>query len=174
MYLPSARWYNWYTLTEQSRGNNGWIEVDAPLDTIPLYVRGGTILAMQEPANNTYLQRNNKIQILAAADGNGTAIGELYWDDGESLDSIWEGHSINPLFVMEPGFLYASIPSYVSKAAEYELHLGRVTVIGLEDRVISVTVNDKEAPFKYDDEIHVLIVDDLDLPFNELVEIRWK
>ncbi|CAG2059891.1 unnamed protein product [Timema podura] len=83
-YLPQSLWYDFYTSALVSHGGKN-VTLDAPLDTIPLLVRGGSILPMQEPNVTTTLTRKNNLYLLAAADELGVAAGELYWDDGDSL-----------------------------------------------------------------------------------------
>lgn len=54
-YLPRARWYNWYT--EFGIESNGTETVIfAPTDTIPLFIRGGSILPTQKPEVTTSLR----------------------------------------------------------------------------------------------------------------------
>ena len=51
-YFPKARWFDYYTgveVTDTGRMH----ELDAPLDHLPLHVKGGSILVTQEPAKNT-------------------------------------------------------------------------------------------------------------------------
>ena len=51
-YFPKSRWFDYYTGHEIP--STGRIhEIDAPSDYLPLHVRGDSILATQEPANNT-------------------------------------------------------------------------------------------------------------------------
>lgn len=79
-------WYDWYNLTAVdgvARGEN--VTLDAPLGHIPLFVRGGHVLPMQEPGMTTTACRRNPWGLLVALDGEGAASGELYLDDGESL-----------------------------------------------------------------------------------------
>lgn len=59
--------------------------LEAPLDTIPLLVRGGSILPMQRASQTTTASRKNQFGLLIALDDEQTAKGELYWDDGDSL-----------------------------------------------------------------------------------------
>lgn len=42
LYLPDARWYDFWDGTSQAGGK--WIDAPAPLDRIPLYVRAGSIV----------------------------------------------------------------------------------------------------------------------------------
>jgi alpha-glucosidase (family GH31 glycosyl hydrolase) len=56
VYIPSSYWYNYYSgarfLYEKQ-----FITIPAPLDTIPILLRGGAILPTQEFANNTKYSR---------------------------------------------------------------------------------------------------------------------
>lgn len=59
--------------------------MNAPLDTIPLMIRGGSILPVQKPADTTTSSRKNNFELLITLDHVKKAKGELYWDDGDSL-----------------------------------------------------------------------------------------
>lgn len=87
-YLPQAIWYDYYTKYYiESKGE--YINLTAPLDTIPVFVRGGNVLPQQE-AKRTSESRKTKIQLLVAPDQNGEAFGELFWDDGDSLSEFFD------------------------------------------------------------------------------------
>ncbi len=66
-----------------SPGQN--ITIDAPLGHIPVYIRGGSVLPIQEPGMTTKESRANPWGLIAATDLEGSATGMLYLDDGESL-----------------------------------------------------------------------------------------
>jgi alpha-glucosidase (family GH31 glycosyl hydrolase) len=80
VYLPGgADWYNFLTGKRLNGGQR--IEVDAPIDTLPLFVRAGSILPLGEPIENAMQpQKLAKVRIYAGADGDFT----LYQDDGNS------------------------------------------------------------------------------------------
>lgn len=82
---PEARWYSYYDGREAQAG---FAKVYAPRDFIPLHVRGGSILPTQDPAKNTDESRKNPFGVIIAPGFDEKASGSLYWDDGESLDSI--------------------------------------------------------------------------------------
>lgn len=63
--------------------------LSAALDTIPLLIRGGHILLIQNPQQTTAELRTTTFEILAALDENGNANGRLYWDDGDSLSMLF-------------------------------------------------------------------------------------
>ena len=78
VYLPAgAVWYNYWT-SERLRGGQA-IKVQAPIDTLPLFVRAGSIVPMGEPIDSTrQVQRISKMRVYAGADADFT----LYQDDG--------------------------------------------------------------------------------------------
>lgn len=78
-------WYDWYTLAVVQAEPGVNTSVDAPLGHIPIFVRGGSILPLQQPGNTTATSRQNPFNLLIALDGEGSAAGDLYLDDGESL-----------------------------------------------------------------------------------------
>lgn len=85
-YFPfEARWYDYYTGKEMSAGLK---TISAPRDFIPLHVRGGHIIPTQEPGANTNESRTKPFGLIIAPDKTEKATGSLYWDDGESFDSI--------------------------------------------------------------------------------------
>ncbi|CAI4219322.1 unnamed protein product [Parascedosporium putredinis] len=78
-------WYDWYTLNkvQASRGEN--VTLSAPVEHIPVHVRGGHVVALQEPGMTTRESRQGAWELIVALDGAGSAQGELYIDDGESI-----------------------------------------------------------------------------------------
>ena len=80
-----TRWYDWYTLAEVAAQPQQNVTLDAPLEHINVHVRGGSILALQQPKYTTTETRNTSYSILVALDDNNEASGTLYLDDGESL-----------------------------------------------------------------------------------------
>jgi len=78
-------WYDWYTQSAVNASAGENVTITAPLGHIPIYVRGGSVLPMQEPAYTTYESRRNPWALLVALSSEGSATGSLYVDDGESL-----------------------------------------------------------------------------------------
>lgn len=77
-------WYNFYSL-DYTYSIGRVFTVDAPLDTIPLFIRGGCILPAQEVSDTTESSRKKPFHLVVVLDDRDTAKGELYWDDGDSL-----------------------------------------------------------------------------------------
>jgi alpha-D-xyloside xylohydrolase len=78
VYLPEGTdWYNYWT-NERVKGGQT-ITVDAPIETIPLFVRAGSILPLGTPVLDAQQkQAIAKVRIYPGADGNFT----LFSDDG--------------------------------------------------------------------------------------------
>ncbi|XP_070950223.1 probable maltase-glucoamylase 2 [Macaca nemestrina] len=103
-YFPRARWYDYSTGTSsQSAGQRKILK--APLDHINLHVRGGYILPWQEPAMNTHSSRQNFMGLTVALDDNGKAEGQVFWDDGQSIDTYENGNYFLANFIAAQNIL---------------------------------------------------------------------
>ena len=90
VYFPcGAKWYDWYSLTEAVKGTSTSgrdRRVEAPVTHIPVFIRGGSVIPMQQPGLTTRASRRGKWELIVALDEIGEAVGELYMDDGESIE----------------------------------------------------------------------------------------
>uniref|UniRef100_A0A669QJ58 Uncharacterized protein n=1 Tax=Phasianus colchicus TaxID=9054 RepID=A0A669QJ58_PHACC len=59
-------------------------ELYLPADKMGLHLRGGHVVPTQRPNTTTVTSRRNALGLIVALDDSGTAVGELFWDDGES------------------------------------------------------------------------------------------
>ncbi|KAL2021900.1 hypothetical protein VTK56DRAFT_6495 [Thermocarpiscus australiensis] len=86
-YLPEDVFYDFWT-GEKVVGTGAATTVDGVAWTdIPVHVRGGTVVPMRvKSANTTAELRGQNFVVTVAPGKDGTARGELYLDDGESLD----------------------------------------------------------------------------------------
>jgi alpha-glucosidase len=108
-------WYDWYNQSAVTAGAGQNITIDAPLGHIPVYVRGGSVLPMQEPALTTIASRKNPWGLLVALGGEGTADGALYVDDGESLvqnATLW----VDVSFISLPIYPFSLIKLYADNS----------------------------------------------------------
>ena len=78
VYLPAGtEWYNYWTNEKLHGGQT--VTVKSPIDTIPLFVRAGSILPLGVPVESTHAkQAIAKVKVYPGADGQFT----LYNDDG--------------------------------------------------------------------------------------------
>lgn len=91
-YMPNDLFYDYYT-HEKIEGTGSKMTLDdVPYTSIPLYYKGGQIFAQRaNSANTTTELRKQNFNIVIAPGKNGTAEGDLYLDDGDSL--VQESHS---------------------------------------------------------------------------------
>ena len=82
VYLPAGVWYDYWT---NKRYNGGtMIAVDAPLDTVPMFVRAGAIIPTGPAMNYVGEKSNDPITFNIYPDDSGSASATLYEDDGMS------------------------------------------------------------------------------------------
>ncbi|EXJ87313.1 alpha-glucosidase [Capronia epimyces CBS 606.96] len=81
----TAVYYDWYNKTPVSVPSTKNTTIAAPLGHIPVYIRGGVVLATQQMALTTRAARNTSWSLIVAPGVDGRASGSLYLDDGESL-----------------------------------------------------------------------------------------
>ncbi|XP_066250642.1 lysosomal alpha-glucosidase-like [Euwallacea similis] len=169
-YFPEGRWYDYYTnLCTDSKGE--YINLTAPLDTIPVFVRGGSVLPRQGPRPTTTETRTTKLEILVALDESGEAWGELFWDDGDSLNIIEEKRYCLINFHVESNTLRSE---NINWAEEFPPNLGSITILGLQKIASQVNVNGQSASFKYDHESKSLVVSNLNLFLETPLVVVWK
>jgi len=78
-------YYDWYNQSAVNAPNKN-TTIDAPLGHIPVYIRGGNILATQEMRMTTTEARKTDWSLIVAMDQDGRANGTVYLDDGVSIE----------------------------------------------------------------------------------------
>jgi alpha-glucosidase len=81
VYLPEGTWVDYWTGKKIA---GGVIEAAAPLDTVPMYVRAGGVIAMGPEMNYVGEKRFDPMTFAIYPDDNGRASTTLYEDDGTS------------------------------------------------------------------------------------------
>jgi alpha-D-xyloside xylohydrolase len=78
VYLPAGTdWYNYWTNEKLHGGQT--VTVQAPIDTVPLFVKAGSILPLGTPVESTHdKQEIARVKVYAGAD----STFDLYNDDG--------------------------------------------------------------------------------------------
>ena len=140
-----TRWYDWYNQTEivdaGAKGGQN-VTIDAPLGHIPVYVRGGSVLPLQPRQDALVIRdaRQKPWSVLVALDGNQTATGTLYLDDGESLEP---SSTRNVEMSVSDGALHVL---GTGDFADDKNALANVTVLGVNSAPGTVMLNDQEVP----------------------------
>ena len=162
-----AVYYDWYTQSRVNASAGQNMTIPAPLGHIPVYIRGGHVLPVQEPALTTRDSRKNPWGLLVALSPEGAASGSLYLDDGESLV---QNSTLYVEFTASGNTLYAS-----GRGAYVDTNpLANVTVMGVTHKVGNVTLNGMAVPgncVNYNSTTQVLSVTGLK---NATVGGAWK
>lgn len=82
VYLPKGVWYDYWT--NKRYDGSAMIKVDAPLETVPMFVRAGAIIPKAPAMNYVNEKPQDPITFEIYPDNNGSAATSLYEDDGTS------------------------------------------------------------------------------------------
>jgi alpha-glucosidase len=80
VYLPEGEWFNFFTNKKYKGGKR--VTVEAPLDTVPLFVKAGSVLPTGPILDYVGQQSDKKITYEVFPNNEGVATGQLYEDDG--------------------------------------------------------------------------------------------
>ncbi|CAJ0584774.1 unnamed protein product, partial [Mesorhabditis spiculigera] len=153
-------WYDWQTGVERPSGLN---HVDAPINKIPVFQRGGTIIpTWQRIRRSASLMKEDPLTLFVALDKQGTAKGRIYLDDMTTHD-----YQKNKFCFSD--FEYKTISTkeaqiigrHADKNGDYKLvnWIERIEVRGLSaepTKVLSSKGN--PLPYTYDRDTRVLCV----------------
>jgi alpha-glucosidase len=144
VYLPKDVFYDFWT-GEKVVGERKTFRVEAALEDIPVYIKGGSVVPMRvEAANTTAELKMKAFEVVVAPGSDDKAQGQLYLDDGESLDVednksdlsfAWDGSKL----VVDGTFGYKSC-----------LVLEKVTVLGGQNATVKEGSWSLDGPFVVD------------------------
>jgi alpha-glucosidase len=86
VYLPEGRWYDFYSGHPTPGGRVK--KVEAPLNTVPLFVRAGAIVPMGPEKNTVEAMPHEPLQLNVYPTANNTAETTLYEDDGRTQEYL--------------------------------------------------------------------------------------
>uniref|UniRef100_A0A3Q1ES03 Lysosomal alpha-glucosidase n=1 Tax=Acanthochromis polyacanthus TaxID=80966 RepID=A0A3Q1ES03_9TELE len=170
-YLPRGTWYSLHN-GQPFYSVGQYLLLPAPLDVINVHMREGHIIPQQEPALTTTVSRRNPFFLTVALSAGGWAQGDLFWDDGESLDTFEMQNYCHIIFiagqsqiVSEPVNLNGDLDGLV---------LGGLQVFGVPSPPRFVLANgEKVGDFTYRTDTKVLTVSKLALPMSEVFTVQW-
>ena len=100
VYLPEGEWYDFWT--EEKYQGRKYHLISAELDTLPIFVKAGTILPLGTDVQNT--KEIQDINLCIYHSDKVEATGTLYEDDGSSYD-YQKGHYSLSTFMIKDGQL---------------------------------------------------------------------
>jgi alpha-glucosidase (family GH31 glycosyl hydrolase) len=171
-YFPNARWYRYRDgVLESARGSSATLS--APLEFIPLHVRGGHILPTQQPAMSTMFSRSNPMGLIAALDDAGNAVGSLFWDEGDTPDTYETGSYFLGSYSVSQRTLTGSV-DVNGYSGVSSLHFATVSVWGVDTAPSQVTVNGSPwSNYAYDISRQVLDISQLSITVSSAFTITW-
>ncbi|XP_041673512.1 lysosomal alpha-glucosidase isoform X1 [Cheilinus undulatus] len=170
-YLPPGTWYSLQD-GQPFYSKGQFLLLPAPLDTINVHVREGHIIPQQEPALTTTASRRNPFFLTVALSAGGWARGDLFWDDGDSLDTFENENYCYIIFIAGQGQV-VSDPIRLNGALD-GLLLGGLRVFGVPSPPLYVLANgDKVRDFTYRSDTKVLTVSSLALPMTRVFTVQW-
>ncbi|KAL0872207.1 hypothetical protein ABMA27_004610 [Loxostege sticticalis] len=162
--------YDWYHIrTGTNIGHGRRVVVD---EDHTVTVRGGAIVPLQEPPVHgpvtTTNSRSGPLQLLVVPDQSHRAMGELYWDDGDSLNSFDEKKYSLIQFGLTRNILTSTVVWWGYGVPP----LSNITVFE-QPAVVDVTVNGAPARYSYIDKTRVLQIYNINLSLDTNFEVQW-
>jgi len=167
IYLPKDIFYDWNAGFAPVQGNGSSINLtNVNFTTIPLHVRGGSILPLRiESANTTAQLRTKGFNLVIAPGGDGSANGSLYLDDGLSIEQA-STTLIN--------FTYASGDFSMKGDYSYPANVSieRITVLNVAARPQNISITGApESNFTYNAASKAVIIN-TNIPLTQDVTIQ--
>lgn len=167
-YIPSDTWYSFNGTKLFSGANNTF---DAPIDTINLAFRAGSIIPAQLPDVTTTASRLKPFQLLVILNDDNEATGDLFLDDGDSLDTIKYGQYSFIQFIASKN----QIKTSANPARYTDMPLLNSTVIfNCRSKPTGATANGRPVIIYYNNNLKILVLNDLRLNLTQSNVIIWK
>ena len=155
IYLPNDMFYDYNNNFAPVRGNGTNVTLhDVGFQTIPLHIRGGTVLPLRSGnANTTTELRKRGFNLLIALGLNSSATGSLYLDEGNLIDQP---------STTELTFSYANQTFSMNGIFAYDagVNIDTITILGCSTSPSSVSIyGGGHANFRYNSSNHVAVID---------------
>ncbi|XP_058489999.1 sucrase-isomaltase, intestinal [Solea solea] len=178
-YVPDAVWYEYETMVRIA-DRKKHVSMYLPADKLGLHIRGGAILPTQKPDVTTTYSRRNPMGLIIALDDNGKAAGELFWDDGDSRDTVKTGNYVHYTFSVVQGVLTMQA-THAGYKDPNNLKFETITILGAATPPLSVTVGTGNTTtvlpntnIQYDGTKQVLFLTGLTLALGETYVLQWE
>ncbi|KAM4603471.1 lysosomal alpha-glucosidase isoform 2-T3 [Polymixia lowei] len=168
-YFPEGVWYDYYTGDPvHSKGEE--LRLQAPLDKINLHLREGAVIPTQRPNLTLWVSSGQPLHLVSTLSEDGSASGDLFWDDGESIDTYETDQYAYIVFSVIQNVMTSQV-LHSHLEATY-LTVESASFYGVKEEPSGVLVNSQEAAFTYRAN-QVLTVADLGLNLSQNFTISW-
>lgn len=168
-YFPEGLWYDYYTGDSlHSKGEE--LRLHAPLDKINLHLREGSVTPTQAPNLTLWVSSGQPLHLVSALSDDGTASGDLYWDDGESIDTYETKEYSYIVFNVAQNVMTSEVLQ--SNVEATYITVETASFYGVKKKPSRVLVNSQDVAFTYRDN-KVLTVADLGLNLSQNFTISW-
>lgn len=178
-YIPDAIWYDFETETKITE-RKVKVQMNLPEDKLGLHLRGGAILPVQRPDVTTTYSRLRPMGLIIALDDNKAASGELFWDDGDSRDTVSSGSNIRYQFSVVNSILSMDVV-HNGYTDPNNLKFEDITVMGVTTAPTLVLVSDgtasyalSESQVNYDSTKQVIHLTNLELELGKSYTVQWE
>lgn len=165
-------WYDAETLKvvaeKGTPGSFNEITVPSDIDTIPVFQRGGSIIARKlRLRRSTHMMTKDPYTLYVALDSSMKATGSIYMDDEETFDHQTKAEYALATFTADFSNKVATIKNMVDVGAGWAGQIGtlstgytieRIVVLGLQEAPNSVDVGSTTLGFTYDSHAKVLVI----------------
>ncbi|KAF0037092.1 hypothetical protein F2P81_009966 [Scophthalmus maximus] len=168
-YFPEGLWYDYYT-GDALRSKGEEVQLHAPLDKINLHLREGSVLTTQAPNLTLWVSSGQPLHLVSALTDDGSAGGDLFWDDGESVDTYETDKYAYVVFSVAQNAMTSQVLRSDVEATYITVELA--SFYGVKEKPSRVLVNSQDATFTYRAN-RVLTVADLGLNLSQNFTISW-
>jgi len=159
VYLPGDQpWYEYPTSTIYQAPQT--ITIPTPLEKIPIFLRGGSIIPKKDRARRSSdLMSNDPYTLIVSLDNKGEAFGELYIDDGHSYNYIKNNAFLERKF----HFFQRKLTSTGSTSNSFQVNnmIERIVINGFPQKPSSILLKNgqtQELEFEYESSSSVLVI----------------
>jgi len=179
-YFSSGLWYKFsdLSLDVDASAASVWKEIDTPLTSTNVHIRGGNIIPTQDYALTTEAARKSPFTLIVAFCQDGMAEGKLFWDDGEQVEiKEYLQMSYEASYSAGKGvFTTKPVANTFSSANDYKVNkiifIGKNIAVPQSAMIGGVQLESSQ--YVYDNEIKSLSFLNLGISVSHAINLQWN
>lgn len=179
-YFPQGYWYSFAdrSLAIDASAAGVWKTLSAPLTTINVHVKGGSVVPLQQNALTTTASRQTPFTLLTVLCPGGKAFGSLFWDDGEQIDVQYYLKASYKAETTGSAGTFTTTIEHNNYPAAGSLPVQDIVIVGPALSTPTVaTLNGvalTSSQFSFDSTRHSITFKNLNLKVNDEVNLSWN